>query len=215
MLSASASLAEPQEILVQTAQTFADARASDPAAIASVGEKLLKLEEQRKRWTEDAADKVRALTYRLELARARAVRPSSATTPEDHALLVARLKGELLAAEQRVEDQETALAEAEARLERAAEEEEAVRAAKEDEEAGGADAADPVILKLEIYRSLGMELLTPDPEPGTEPSPDEPVVFHRALVRSKQALHSVELHAPTDPADEFAKVNQLWSLLGE
>ncbi len=60
MLSASASLAEPQEILNATTQTFADARASDPAAVSALGDKLKKLEEQRRKFTEDAGDKIRS-----------------------------------------------------------------------------------------------------------------------------------------------------------
>lgn len=59
MLSATSSLAEPQEILNQTTQTFEDARAADPQVIAALGEKLQKLEQQRRKWTDDANEKIR------------------------------------------------------------------------------------------------------------------------------------------------------------
>lgn len=86
-----------------------------------------------------------ALTYRLELARARSLRPVTAPSPEQHAELVARLKGELLAAEQRVEDQEQLVSEAEERLNKANEEEEGIRMAREEEENKGGDVVDPVV----------------------------------------------------------------------
>lgn len=68
-------------------------------------------------------------------------------------------------------------------------------------------------LQLEIYRALGMELLARDPAPGTEPDASDPIVFPRALIKSKTALTSVELTEKADPAEAFAEVNRLWRLM--
>ena len=60
MLSASASLSEPLEILNATTQTFADARAADPSSVSALGHKLKKLEDQRRKFNEDSNDKIRS-----------------------------------------------------------------------------------------------------------------------------------------------------------
>jgi hypothetical protein len=56
------------------------------------------------------------------------------------------LKGELLAAEQRVEDQENIVGQAEERLRKAEDDEARIRADREEEENKGGEFIDPVVL---------------------------------------------------------------------
>jgi hypothetical protein len=60
---------------------------------------------------------------------------------------------------------------------------------------------------LEIYRSLGLELLSSNP---ANPDDNSPIEFPQALIKGSKELYSVELGEFKSPAEEFDAVKGVW-----
>ncbi|RUP47543.1 Spc24 subunit of Ndc80-domain-containing protein [Jimgerdemannia flammicorona] len=186
---------EPRALIQQTVAMFNPS--GDVEAVHRISETMRQTEEIRKKSRQESQGVLRALSRKLESVKSGATRPPGVADEHAHAARMVGLDREKFALAKGINELEQNLSSLEAGLQQIRDEIAALEAEDAEEEV----PPDQTVLKLQIYRSLGIELVE-----------DAVGNYTKARIRSfpRNDIHTLVID---DKYSRFFYANYLWGML--